>query len=240
MIQIAICDDELHLLEKVKEKVELCLKNEKIFATIESFTSGKNLLYEIEDGAKYDLILLDIEMPEITGMELAKKVREFLSNVLVIFVTSHYKYALDAYELSIFRYIPKNQIEERLEFAIKDAVSLIQIQNNESYIISNNRRIERIMTKEIMYISKEGKNGVFHMKEQGTIHRVRKTLSEIYEELSKEDFYFVDRGCIVNMCNVNSITQSQCIMIDDTRIDIAQSRIPDFKTKINRFWRVKI
>lgn len=240
MIQIAICDDEPHLLEHIKEKVELCLKKEKIFAIIQTYNSGRNLLYEIEDDTKFDMIFMDIEMPEMSGMELAKKVKELLPDVIVVFVTSHFKYALDAYELNIFRYIPKNQINERLEFAIKDAVSLLQIQNNESYIISNNRRIERIMMKEILYISKEGKNGVFHMKEFGVTYKVRKTLSEIFEELSEDDFYFADRGCIVNLSNVNSVTQTQCIMIDSTRIDIAQSRIADFKKRLNEFWRIKL
>ncbi|MEY8533208.1 response regulator [Blautia pseudococcoides] len=93
------------------------------------YTRSQKLLCHItEDGSHYDLILLDIEMAETDGMELAEKIKPFLPDVKIIFITSHLEYAIDAYELSIFRYVPKNDIEKRLTAAITDAVRLFLIE----------------------------------------------------------------------------------------------------------------
>lgn len=162
MLQIAICDDETLLLEEIRKITEDCLQSRQTFSILSTYTNGKELFYDIQDGKRFDLLLLDIEMPGLSGMELAGRIHELLPEALMLFVTAHYKYAVDAYELHIFRYIPKNQLKERLPHALRDAVSLLEIQNTDSYIISSQNRLERIPLKKIFYIEKEGKNAVFH------------------------------------------------------------------------------
>ena len=150
MLQIGICDDEPLLLDEIKKITEDCLRQQQAFSILSAFTDGKALLYEIQDGKHFDLLLLDIEMPGLSGMELAEQIHALLPDALMIFVTAHYKYAVDAYALHIFRYIPKNQLKERLPHALKDAASLLEIQNTDSYIISSQNRLERIPLKEIL------------------------------------------------------------------------------------------
>ena len=88
--------------------MEDCLRQYGSIGEIAAYTSSDNLLYDItEDSFFFDLILLDIEMPGSTGMETAEKIKPFLPNVKIIFITSHIEYAIDAFELSIFRYVPK-------------------------------------------------------------------------------------------------------------------------------------
>lgn len=111
----------------------------------------------------FDLLLLDIEMPEISGMELARRIHKKLPQSLIIFVTAYFKYAVDAYELDIFRYIPKNQLSARLMHAVADAAAILETQENQSYLISSQNRMERIPLKNILYLAREGKNGVFYL-----------------------------------------------------------------------------
>lgn len=252
MLQIGICDDETLLLDEIKNLTEDCLQQQQTFPILSTYTDGRNLLYDIQDGKHFDLLLLDIEMPDLSGMELAKQIHNLLPNALMIFVTAHYKYAVDAYALHIFRYIPKNQLKERIPHALKDAVSLLEIQNTDSYIISNQNRLERIPLKEIFYIEKEGKNAVFHtavaeepetrLPDDKTAHtrRIRKTLTEIFEELHSEEFYFIERGYIVNLQHVSGISHTDCILTDQTRLPVSQNRLPEFKKKLNRYWQNKI
>lgn len=252
MFQIGICDDEPLLLEEIKKNTEDCLKQQQAFSILSTYTDGKALLYDIEDGKRFDLLLLDIEMPDLSGMELAKQIHRLLPDALMIFVTAHYKYAVDAYALHIFRYIPKNQLKDRLAHALKDAVSLLEIQNTDSYIISNQNRLERIPLKEILYIEKDGKNAVFHTvtlekheKQQtesklSRPHYIRKSLTEIFEELHSEEFYFIERGFIVNLRHVSGISRTDCILADNTHLPVSQSRLADFKKRLNHYWRDKI
>ena len=115
MLRIAICDDDSATVQSNRKLAKDCLKQCGSAGEIAAYTHSDNLLYDItEDGFFFDLILLDIEMPGSTGMELAGKIRPFLPNVKIIFITSHVEYAIDAFELSIFRYVPKNDIARRL------------------------------------------------------------------------------------------------------------------------------
>lgn len=254
MLQIAICDDETLLLNEIKKTTEDCLSKQQVFSILSTYTDGKTLLYDIQDGKHFDLLLLDIEMPDISGMELARQIHALLPDALMVFVTAHYKYAVDAYELHIFRYIPKNQLKGRLPHALKDAVSLLEIQNTDSYIISNQNRLERIPFREILYIEKDGKNALFHITttakqteaenkaehQPDQTRRIRKTLTEVFNELHSEEFYFIERGFIVNLRHVSGISHTDCILTDMTHLPISQSRLTEFKKKLNRYWKDKV
>lgn len=241
MLQIGICDDEPLLLDEIKKITEDCLQQQQAFSILSAFTDSKALLYEIQDGKRFDLLLLDIEMPGLSGMELAEQIHVLLPDALMIFVTAHYKYAVDAYALHIFRYIPKNQLKERLPHALKDAVALLEIQTTDSYIISSQNRLERIPLKEILYIEKDGKNAVFHTAPaEAETRRLRKSLTEIFEELHSEEFYFIERGYIVNLRHVSGISHTDCILTDQTRLPVSQSRLTEFKKKLNIYWKDKI
>ena len=141
MIRIAICDDDSKTVQSNTHAAELCLTQLGMAGEIETYTQSDNLLYDItEDSFYYDLILLDIEMPGHTGMELAAKIKPYLPNVKIIFITSHIEYAIDAFELSIFRYVPKNEIKNRLPTAITDALKLLSLEDGKVYTIQTNSR----------------------------------------------------------------------------------------------------
>ena len=240
MIQIAICDDEPILLEEIKAETEKCLKKKQVFSMISIFSDSERLLYELEEGTIFDLFLLDIEMPGISGMELAGRIHEKLPEALIIFVTAHYKYAIDAYELNIFRYIPKNQIKERLPHAVIDAVTILENQNTEFYLVSNQNRIERIPLKNVVYIIRDGKNAAFYLEGTKEVFRVRKTLSKVYESLNPQEFVYIDRGCIINLKHLAGIANASCTMTDGTVLAVAQSRVAELKKMLNEFWRERI
>ena len=240
MLKIGICDDEPILLDEIRQNLDNTLTEQRIFSLVSSFTSARNLLYEIKDGKHFDLLLLDIEMPDLSGMELARQVHDLLPDTLIIFITAHYKYAIDSYELNIFRYIPKNQLSERLPHAIRDAAAILEIQNTDTFIINSQNHFERIPVKDILYIEKEGKNAVFHVLSRSEAPHIRRSLADVYAELNPEEFQFIERGYIVNLQHISSISNSDCILTDQTRLPIAQSRLCEVKIKLNEFWRNKI
>lgn len=246
MIRVGLCDDEQILLENLSRFVESCYGANRIFARVEAFEKAQALLYEIEDGAWFDLLLLDIEMPGMGGMELAARVKELLPKVLIIFITSHMEYVLDAYELSVFRYVPKADMGERLTHALLDAAAMVEVQLRESYIIQNQSRLERIPLQNLLYILHEGKNALLVTDlpgaegEKNACYRVRKTLQQVYEELDEKEFLFIDRGCIVNLSRIMSIRTDCCILKDGTRLSVSQSRMTGLKERLLEFWKQHI
>ena len=165
VIKIAICDDEEKAVALHERIVKSCLQSQGIGYEITTYTQSRNLLYDItDDGFFYDLILLDIEMPGISGMEIPQQLKGFLPNVKIIFVTSHTEYAIDAFELSIFRYVPKNNLEVKLAAAVTDAAKLIELEAGQEYTIQTASRMEKIPYKDIFYIQRDGKKRQYYVQ----------------------------------------------------------------------------
>lgn len=239
MLRVAICDDETVILSKIDELARVFFRTHCVDCKIQAYQSSENLLYDLQDGINYDLLLLDIEMPGIDGMDLAKVILDTMPAAKIIFITSHLEYAITAYEFSVFRYIPKNVIDEKLPPALEDYYKLYRLERNEFYTVEIKNHVEQLPYREILYILKEGKYAVFHLT-GGKIQSVRKTLTQVFEEMSKEYFCFADRGCIVNLANVVGIDDTGILFPDDQRITISKANISDFKTTMLRFWRKQI
>lgn len=239
MIKVAICDDEEKAVALHEQIVRKCLQSEGVGYEITTYTQSRNLLYDItDDGFFYDLILLDIEMPGISGMEIPQQLKGFLPNVRIIFVTSHTEYAIDAFELSIFRYVPKNNLEVKLAAAVTDAAKLIELEAGQEYTIQTASRMEKIPYKDIFYIQRDGKNASI-ISSVG-IAKVRKSLQQVFEELNTPEFIFIDRGYIVNIIQIMKISDSTAILKNGEQLPISRSHLQEVKQKINQFWGAHI
>lgn len=240
LVRIAICDDEKEAVMLHEKIIKDSLQSCGIGYEITTYTYGGNLLSDItEDGFFYDLILLDIEMPDVTGMELSKRIKPFLPNIKVIFITSHIEYAIDAFELSIFRYVPKNDLENRLKTAVTDAARLIELEAGREYIIQTAGRMEKIPHRDIFYIQRDGgKNSVIYSN-TGT-SKVRKSLQQVLEELAAPEFIFIDRGCIVNIIQIMKVADGMAFLKNGEALPISRSHLQAVKQQINRFWGAHI
>lgn len=235
MLRIAVCDDERRTADSHARMAEACLKECGSVGEVEVYTGSGNLLYDItEDGMHYDLLLLDIEMPGVDGMELAGRIRPFLPRVKIIFITSHIEYAVDAYELNIFRYVPKTELEKRLPTALKDAVTLLLLEAGSFYTIRTSSRLEKIPCREICYIERDGKNARIVTFQGET--KVRKSLQQVFEELPAEEFLYIDRGCIVNLIHILQIRDGMVVLENDLSLPISRSHLKQVKERINTYW----
>ena len=239
MLHLAICDDEETAVLAHREIAEACLRECGSAGEIALYTDSGNLICDIlEDRFFFDLILLDIEMPGKSGMELAEKIKPVLPNVKIIFITSHIEYAIDAYELAIFRYVPKDDLAGRLPAAVRDAVRLILLEDGRAYTIRTNSRLEKIPYKEIYYIERDGKNA--SITTAGGVSRVRKSLQQVYEELGAEEFIYIDRGCIVNMIHILQVKDGMAVLKGGVALPISRSHLQEVKEQINTYWGAHI
>lgn len=239
MIYIAICDDDEKSVKNLKTEVSQVLKKLRQNTNITTYTQSRMLQYDIEEGKYFDLILSDIEMPDIDGMKLAKYIKNYLPEIFIIFITSHLKYAIDAFELSIFRYIPKNMLKPKLSQAIIDATNMINLQSNEFYKIKTLSRIEKIPYNKIMFIHRDGKNSEIILVNGGTT-RVRKSLAQVFKELNSVDFIYIDRGDIVNLAHIMGIRNGIVELKNGVRIPASHSRLEEIKMRLSDFWEEQL
>jgi DNA-binding LytR/AlgR family response regulator len=238
MLKIAIVDDSSNVLESIESIVHHACNRINIIVEITTFLKSKYLIYDITDNVRYDLYLLDIVMPDYNGMDIAKEIRKRDNKAYIIFITAYWQYTVDAFELSIYRYILKGNLEEKLIQALESINKEINIENKESYVINTKTKFQKIYYEDILYIYKEGKNSVFVCKNE--INKVRKGLKEVYEGLNKSYFIFIERGYIANILYIKKYTSHSVIMIDDSRLPVSRLYMESIKCKITKFWGQKI
>ena len=107
MISIAICEDEKIYRDKLKEFLKKFLEQKKY--SVEEFENGESFLERFESDESYrenlDIVLLDIQMDGINGMDVARKIREWNKKLQIIFITAVPDFLADGYEVKAFRYL---------------------------------------------------------------------------------------------------------------------------------------
>lgn len=160
---------------------------------------------------------------------------------LIIFITSHTQYAVKAYELSVFRYIPKSEMETCLPLALKDASRILKQSSSDTYIIESARRIQKLSAEDIIYVYKQQKYSVIAAK--GAEIPVRKPLAQVLEELNTltaggtGSFLMVERGYIVNLFHVEKLEDEQIYLDNGSVLPVSRNRLKETREAITRYWR---
>lgn len=242
MIRIAVCDDEQNFVEQIHTILSSKAKELSCAVQISVYTGSGDLLYDVEEGIHFDLLFLDIEMPETDGMSLAAAVRQHLPLSLIVFITSHTKYAVKAFELSVFRYIPKSELEACLPLALWDACRLLQKNSSETYVIESSRKVQKIAMDDILYIYKEQKYAVIVLA--GEEISVRKSLEQVLKELCSPPngggFLMVERGYIVNLFHVDRMEEQKLYLDDGTVIPVSRRNQGTVRSAVVSYWRARL
>ena len=116
MIRLAVCDDEIGLLTQVDQLISNYNQNRTSEGKVivSTFLSPKTLLANVEDGDTYDVYLLDIEMPDMDGLTLARAIKKIQEQAVIVFLTSHSSMAftVETVKLGVTRYVSKLDMEE--------------------------------------------------------------------------------------------------------------------------------
>ena len=239
MINCAICDDDVRMVQTVKEIMKNALWENECVAQIETYSNAVSFLSDILEYKPLDLVVLDIIMPDYNGMEIAHEIKKRFPDCCIIFLTSHVKYAVEAYELQIFRYTPKSEINTKLPRYLKEALSMLTLQENSAYHITKNEHVERLSYRQILNIRKDGKYSVVCCLDRREI-RIRKSLSEVFNELDAQEFIYIDRGLIVNIALIQKVEDHEVVCKNGERLPVSRSKEKETKQRIVRYWGEKI
>ena len=235
MIHIAICDDETSDLKKISHFTKVYFEKHSFPVRIQEYEKTDDLRYDIQDGIYFDILLSDIQMPDMNGMELTSYIRQYLPEIKILFITTHLKYAIDSYELQIFRYIPKSELSLRLSKAYDDILDWYILQKDDFYLLETPRKTEKIPVRKIICIQKDGKYSIFVLENHSTI-RIRQSLAETYASIDQEQFVYIDRGVIINLLHLTSVVSGKVTLKNGMELLISPSRLEDVKTKFLNYW----
>jgi DNA-binding LytR/AlgR family response regulator len=125
MYKIAVCDDNPDMLARLSEDLRLLSERRKFAEPLEimSFASGSALLDAVAHGDRFHIILLDILMPLMDGMETAAEIRRYDKSVKIIFLTTSTRFALESYDVKAYGYLIKGGPQEKLYALLNEAIA---------------------------------------------------------------------------------------------------------------------
>lgn len=220
MISIAIVDDE-------KEQIEFALKclnsmeNEEHKFRIETFSNPVDCLNTIRVNGSFDVYLLDIYMPEMTGVDLGNEIKKISENAIIIFTTTSRSHAIEAFELSALSYLVKPFTKDKLVAAISKAINVYNQNNLKSIVIKTTDGMKKVAIKDIMYVEADKHYQIFYLTEETVM--VRSTISSVWDSL-KNDMRFIQphASFIVNMDYISRLDGDDIELTNKERLPISK------------------
>ena len=197
MLSIAICDDQQDSLETIEEELHRSSKNLNVEIETHLYTDGNDMLGLMKNNKDYfDVVFLDIDMPKISGLDVAAKMRSINQEILLVFISAHEQYVFESIDYNPFKYIRKNKIEEEIEYSLKRAYKRISSENAKSIVVKTEDGEVRLKHTSIMYFEVYARRmSVFTNGNQKRNLVGRKTIKKLYSELNDEDFIQIHSGC---------------------------------------------
>lgn len=231
MIKVAYCDDEVSALNEIRVLLDrYCAKhNQEIGCT--AFHSPLELLSEIENGLRPDILFLDVIMPGENGINVAKEIRRYDDTVKIIFLTSSAEYAVESYTVGAYFYQIKPICEEKF-FPLMDAVvSECDKGQQCSMVLRCRNGITRVCLDELEYCEVVGRNLLFYM-ENGKVLESIGSLDELCDKLAPHDnFLRPHRSFLVNMEYIQNISYKAIMMNNSAEIPIPHGKCSEIKNR---------
>lgn len=229
-MRIAICDDDWNMQKTLRVFIDQTFQD--LDMLVDGFTSGEALLAAVKKQTRaYELILLDIEMRGINGIETAKELRRLLPDCYIIFITSHDEFALTGYEVAAFRYLIKPVDPQKLTEAI--AAVRAELADHVTLHVEDGSVEALLRAKDIYYIEAQDKRVRVVLK--NTAFSDRRGIDEVAQALEGEDFFRVHRSYLINLRYVGRIDKNEVQLVSGETIPLSRLRKKAFKNTFQMY-----
>lgn len=236
MIRAAICDDEPTMLDYLHEHISVEFKRQGADAHIDKFKSGRDYLnaHKVEP---FDVVFLDIDMPEISGFDIAEKISGS-ERTIIIFVTTHDELVFSSIKFQPFRFIRKTFIEDELE-EVLDAINKVLSKRTagKKFKLQTRSHDVYIDVEQIMYIEIYGHWLHVYTYDDKEVLDCYGILSDFEAQLEPFDFVRTHKSYLVNCRYIRSVEKEQVILDDKTTIPLSRRRINDVNDRFTKYLR---
>ena len=229
MIKIAFCDDDMEVLHQMNELLDRYRVERNEDITYAAFQSPFELLTEIEKGIRPDILFLDVVMPGQNGMDVAKEIRQYDTNMKIIFLTSSPEFAVESYSVGAYFYQLKPIWEESF-FRLMDAVlAECEKKKKNSLILRSKDGITRINLQQLEYCEVLGRKLLFHL-ENGAVLESAGSLDDLAGQLMQySNFFRPHRSFLGKMEYIQNISSRSIKMVNDAEIPIPHGKCSEIK-----------
>ena len=226
-MKIAVCDDETKILEDIKSIILNLYPGDDV----NLFSSGEEFL---ESDENPDVLLLDIDMPGMSGMDVASKLAEKETDTLIVFVTAHDELVYDSFKYHPFAFVRKTYLRKELSGVLKDCRLKID-KKNKRYVFKSGSETVSLSLDEILYF--ESFANYLTVKTKTLEYKTRSTISGAQSELEKNDFLRIHKGFLVNLEHVKTVKSDELLLDNDETLPIGKSYSEEARKVILKYMR---
>ena len=217
--RIAICDDEQNQIEYITSIVASWSAHEGHGCEIRTFASAEAFLFEYEEDKAYDILLLDVEMKNINGIELAKRIRKDNNRAEIIFITSHFEFVGEGYEVDALHYLIKPISLEKLTQVLTKAAEKLSVEPP-SVVISCEGETVKLYESDILYVESFLHYIVIHTKDNE--YKIKENIS-VFENKVSDVFYRIHRSYLVSLKYITRISRTS-VNIGNTELPLSRGK----------------
>lgn len=232
-MRVAIVDDENIFRMQLRMMIEKISAKKGLLMDIDQYRNGPDFITALKD-KKYDIVFMDIFMPDMDGIETAKELRRMTEKTFLIFMTASDGHYPDAFSLHAFDYVTKPFTIERINQVMREIVEHTPL--DKTYIeITVGTLLERVYLKDIVAVTTDG-HYLRIRKQDGDVMKVRLTSGEFLDMVSSDDrFAVVNRGIIINMDFIDHIKGGQVYIGENDFYPIASRKLADITQLIKDY-----
>jgi DNA-binding LytR/AlgR family response regulator len=212
MLHIAICDDENKICELYSEKLQVILSKEQILAEVSCYCKSSHFFETLHDTI-YDIVFLDIDMPDISGLQIADEMRSFGKKPLLVFVTNQDTLVYQSFQYHPFGFIRKSCFDDEIESVLIRAMQEI-LEEDFRFVFRYESETMSQVVSEILYFGARGNYLIIRTK--NNIYRCRETMANVESELSAKGFIRIHKGFLLNQEAVFRIGNNDVTLLDGT------------------------
>lgn len=227
-MKIAVCDDNQEELHRVASLLEDYQAEKNVSISLRLFESSVELA-SIAPQENFDLYLLDVLMPALNGIDLAREIRAFNTAVPILFLTSSPEFAVESYTVHAANYLLKPVSRERLFSALNDISDQQKADRKNYIIVKSNIGVRKILLSQLVYVEAQDRRVIYHLQNGGQVDCIARFSAIAGELLKNTEFIQPHRSYLVNMNYINIIGTMDMELQDHTVLPLAQRRVAEIK-----------
>ncbi|BDC94448.1 LytTR family DNA-binding domain-containing protein [Treponema bryantii] len=227
-MKIAVCDDE----NKIVEEITSFIKKEFPSSEVLTYSDGETLLSSSDEWP--EVLLLDIDMPGISGMEVAAALTREKADTLIVFVTAHDELVYDSFKYHPFAFVRKKFLEKELKAVLSDCEKQL-VSRNKNFVFQNASKLVTLAQSNILYF--EGQANYLAIHTIADEYKMRSTMTAVEKELEDSDFLRIHKGFLVNLEHIRVLKTEELELDNGTVLPIGKSYSETAKKSILRYMR---
>ena len=239
MLRIAICDDEEKQLKQTASLLEGYFRfRPGVHGQVEMFSSGSALLARAEDAGGFDLYVLDILMPELSGIETGRRLRALGDGGEILYLTSSNDFAADSYDVRAFFYLLKPVKEDKLFQVLDQVVDKLNRRRSRAVVITTADGPRRILLERILYVERVG-HYVRYFCTDGIVdsQTIRVPFRKIAAPLlTDRRFFLCGVSFVLNFQHVTGVNGQAALMDNGQTVTLPRTAAVDFKKAWGSYW----